>query len=171
MSFDPNVDTCDYVRLANQKSPGLAEVIGADDPRKWEEIEGFGYSGSRLRYRGIGIQNFQVKIRLTSSQDWADWYVWRPLVKRPPDMKRAKAMDIWHPWLEDLGIKSVVVENRTQPVQDEDGVYAIMINFKGFRPLKFALASPEAAAATPVDPVDTLIEDLTGQVQTLLKAP
>lgn len=167
MSWDPITTPVDHILLAGQASPGLAEIVGAGSPRKWEERAGYGLSGARNIFRGVGCAKFSVKLRLYSAQDWANWYAWKPLVDKPPLGSRAKALDIWHPYLEALDIKSVGVEDVSQPEQTDNGEFTITIKFVEFRQLKAALSKPEASKATPADPIDTLTKQLSSQVQEL----
>ena len=133
MSFDPLTDPVDYILLANRRSPGLATVAGASSPRRWDKRKGYAQTGARVVFRGIDLSSFVVTLRLYTRQDWADWHEWRPLVQRPPVGERARAQDIWHPILEDLGIKSAVVEDVGQPRQTGDGEWSIDIKFIEYR--------------------------------------
>jgi hypothetical protein len=65
----------------------------------------------------------------------------------------------------------VVVLQPTLPTELEPGVWAVTTQFEQFRRPKISLAKPEASAATPTDPVDQYIDDLTGQLQALAGPP
>lgn len=171
MVWDPLTQPIDYILLAGKKSPGLATVTLADSPRRWDERNGYGLSGATVVYRGAGLSHFSVTLRLFTVQDWADWRAWKSLTDKPPLGKRPRSLDIWHPLLEDLEIKSAVVENVLQPDQTGDGEWTIEIKFIQFRQPKFALAKPEGSTATPVDPVEQEIGQLTSQFQTLAGPP
>jgi len=167
VAWDPITDPIDYVLIKGRKSPGLADVAGASNPENWDERRGYGFSGATIIYTGAGLANFSVTLRLYTEQDWADWNAWKELVAKPPTTRIPKALDIWHPLLEDLGIKSVVVKERHQPEQTDDGVWSVKIDFKQSRRRKFTLVKPEGSEATSDDPVDKLIENLSAQVQEL----
>lgn len=169
MSFDPFVTPIDYFLLASQRSPGVAQIAGAGSPRKWDEHGGYGLSGSTLIFTGTKLSEFEARLMLTTSQDWADWHAWKPLVARPPRMTRPRALDIWHPWLEELEIKRAVVLDVLQPEQDDTGGWTRIVKFKAFRAPVRTLAKPEGSQAKPTDPVDAYIEKLTNQVQTLAR--
>ncbi len=171
MTWDPLAQPVDYILLAGEKSPGLADVRMADSPRRWDERNGYGLSGATVVYRGAGLSHFSVFLRLYSQTDWANWHDWKRLVDKPPVGKRPRAQDIWHPLLEDLEIKSVVVEDVLQADQTDDGEWTIEIKFIQFRRPVFALAKPEASTATPADPVEAQIGELTKQVQQLAGPP
>jgi hypothetical protein len=169
MTWNPIDSPIDYFLLAGRKSPGLARLIGLDTPRKWDERRGYGLSGSVIVFTGLKLAEFDAEIRLYTTKDWDDWHSWRALVAKPPLRTRPKALDIWHPWAELQGVKSVVVLNEPIPVEGEAGEYTATIKFKQYRAPKLALAKPEGSKAKPTDPVDAYIEKLTAQVQTLAR--
>lgn len=153
----------DQIWLAQQWSPGLCEITGANSPREWEERKGYGWSGALVIFKGIGLARFSVKLKLYTAADWRDWSLFKPLVDKPPLGKRPRALDIWHPLLVDQGIYAVVVEDLGQPEQTNDGEWTIELKLVEYRFPKFGLAKPDGAAATPVDPYEQYIEKLTKQ--------
>jgi len=153
----------DFVLVNRKPSPGRAVVEGASDPRKWDERRGFALGGSTLFYTGFEQAHFSVKISLYTPAQWAEWFVWvAPLQKKPkrvltPDgvapVARGDfgAFDIWHPFLEKLGIKSAVVEDILQPVlTDETGEWTHEIKMISFRNPKPNFAEPKAPDAPAV---------------------
>jgi hypothetical protein len=167
VAWNPIDAPINYILLTGQKSPGIADVEGASSPRKWDERNGYGLSGSTVVFTGLGLAKFVVRLRFYTAEHWAAWAVWQPLVAKPPMGSRPRALDIWHPHLEELGIKSVVVEDVSQPKQTADGEWTVEIKFIQWRRPKLALAKPEGSQAKPTDPYDQLIERLTTQVQEL----
>ena len=173
MAWDPINEPCDYILLAQQKSPGIAEVVGASSPRKWDEREGFGITGSFSVFKGRGLAHFSVKLRLYTPEDWTGWAAWKPLVDKLPTRrggsgKDSGVLDIWHPLLVDRDIKAVAVEEVKAPEQTDHGEWTIEIRFIEFRHPKLTLAKPEGAAATTVDPIEEqVIKPLLEQLQEL----
>lgn len=167
MPFNPLTSPVDYVVLAGQRSPGVCEVVGGTSPRRWDERRGFGLSGATVVFHGVGLAKPLLRIRLFTEQHWSDWATWRELVQRPPLGERPRAMDIEHPILEDLGVRSVVVEDVTQPTQTGDGEWTVEVKLIEFRRPEIALATPSGAAQSTVDPLDREILDLTETVNTL----
>lgn len=168
MAWNPLEQPVDYIKLGGVRSPGLAEVLGATSPRKWEERGGYGLSGSTVVFRGVGLCKFTVKLKLYTEEDWTAWNAWRPIVAKPPFGTRAKALDIWHPLLEQLEVKAAVVEEVSQPEQTDNGEWTITLKFIEFRRPKVALAKPEGAKATPADPIETaIIQPLVNQLNAL----
>jgi hypothetical protein len=170
MVWDPFNAPTDYFLLAGKKSPGVCEITGAGSPRKLDERGGYGLSGSTLVFTGVGLAKWSVKILLWLPEHFADYAQWRPLVARPPLNTRPRALDIWHPYLEALGIRSCMVEDEHQPEPEDDtGLFAITIDFKQFRAPRIALAKPDGSSAENAnDPVQAQIEAVTGQNNNLL---
>ena len=166
MTFNPVSEPVDYILLANRRSPGIAIISNVSSPRRWDERRGYALSGARVVFRGIGLARPIVTLRLYTDDDFAAWHDWRSLVQRPPVGERARALDIWHPILEDLGITRVVVEDVLQPKQTADGEWSIDIKFIEFRRPQPTLETIGSSTDTETtDPVDLTIERLTAIVQ------
>lgn len=168
--WNPLTSPVDYVVLAGQRSPGLATLDGWGSPRQWDERRGYGVTGATVVYKGTKLARGRLSIRLITEADWEAWEAWRPLVQRPPSDQRPRALDIQHPVLEGLGIRSVVVEDVSQPAPTGDtGEYTIEIKLLEFREPQRAVVRPRGSQnrPQPVDPVDRYIEQLTAQVQEL----
>ena len=89
-----------------------------------------------------------------------------PLLERAPTGRRARAMDIWHPILEDQGVTSVLVENVSQPVKTNDsGEWSITIAFCEYRKPAPALSSPSGSDTQQLTPEELALtaEEATGR--------
>jgi hypothetical protein len=167
--WNPLADPIDFFTLSGLRSPGVAELSGATSPRKWEERGGYGLSGATVVFRGVGLCYFTFRLKLYTETDWDDWLSWKSLVNRPPFGTRPKAHDIWHPFLDQLGVTAAVVEEVTQPEQGESGEWTVSIKFIEFRKPVVALAKPVAAKATTADPVEAdMIAPLMAEFNRLL---
>lgn len=180
MTFRPLTEPRDFIILGGRRSPGLAEIQGAATPRNFDQRRGHGVSGATLRFRGTALADFKVLIRLLTDQHWTDWHAWKDVVARPggesADARRlrAPALDIEHPMLEDLGIRSVVVKDVLQPVQTADGEWTIEIRFLEYRPPVRTLERTEGSRARPPqpeDPVQRTIGRLAGTAGRLAANP
>jgi hypothetical protein len=165
----------DFIMLGGSRSAGLADVSGASSPRKWDQAAGYGLSGATTRFLGVMCSEFSIKFRLygdpqTPSPDWAAWNAFEGAVlMKPPAGRFPKALDIWHPVLERLKIKSVGVKDVGQPYQSDTGEWTIEVQFIEFRRPKISLAKPEGSKATPTDPYDKIIDSLDKQIQEAAK--
>jgi hypothetical protein len=168
VTWNPITQPVDYVLLAGARSPGIAELVNADNPREWTKQQGYGLTGQFAIFRGLVLSVFSVKIRLYTEADWDAWNVWIPGISAPPTPNNPTAFDIWHPQLEALGIKSVFVINIKQGVQEDDGVWVHEIELSDYRPRpKLSLIKPEGSKSGPasVDPYDREIDRLRGEKQ------
>lgn len=171
MTWNPFTDEpSDKVWLAQQWSPGLCDIEGANSPRNWEELPGYGWSGALLRFKGIGLAHFSLKFRLYTGDEWNEWLRFKGLVYRPPLGRRPRALDVWHPILVSQGIYALVVEDLEQEMQTEDGVWTVGFKCIEWRMPKYSLSTPDGAKATPVDPYEQQIEQLDKERVDLLAA-
>lgn len=170
MAYNPLRTPIDVILLGNpgEISPGIAKVK-ANAPRKWQEQSGYAMAGSFLIGGGRGLAHPEISIRLSTEEDWDQWADWSRLLKRPPGNKLQRSLDIWHPWLAEADIKSVVIEDVIEPEEaDETGGYIYVIKTIEFRRPSFSLSKPDASAAPQdTDPVELQIAALTKQYQDL----
>lgn len=158
----------DHFLVQGQQSPGIARVAGYGPPRKWEERNGYGLSGSTLIYLGNGLAKWDTEIELYTVEDWNRWNDFKKLLIPSPPGKYDRAQDIWHPFLEEHEIRSAVLLTASFPKQVADGVWVVKHDWMQYRRPKLALAKPEGSKAQePIDPVDQYIASLTAQVQEL----
>lgn len=190
MTFDPTTSPVDYVLLSGQQSPGIAEIKGAARTREWDRRRAYATSGSSPVFKGEPLAEFTLYLRLLSAEDFAAWHAWAPLVMRAPVDRRGSgdattvetglagrsstgigatgAMDIWHPILEDLQIRSAVVLAVLQPLQTADGEWTIEIRFLEWRPRRPALVRPRGSEDRPqLSAAEQQIVGLTTQLQIL----
>jgi hypothetical protein len=163
MTWNPLTQPTDKVILGGLETPGLAEVLGASSARKWDILSGQGMSGGILIYRGIEPSQFTIRIRLLTEVDWDDWARFRPIVLRPPIGKIARTFDITHPVLNEVNIHACVIKDVTAPTQGEDGEWVIEITCIESRVPRRSRSKPDAAEATPFDPREQKIKDLTAE--------
>lgn len=150
--WDPITQPVDKIKLSGMWSPGLAEVIGASSPRKWNEIDSAGWSGGYVVYQGIRMSKFTVRLALYDTDDWADWQTFKPLVMRAPIGKRPRTHTVWHPQLAEVSISACVIEDVKAPVQTNHGVWLIELPMIESRlPKRGAPVRPDGAAEATED--------------------
>ena len=158
------------ITVAGKVSPGYCEISRAVSPNKWDERNGYGLSGSTLIFRGIGLATFTATITMWNDEQLTEWEAWKSVVDRPPSRKYPRALQVWHPVLEDMGVSAAIVEKRGQLTKLPNGGWRVEIFFKEYRKPKLSLAGPDGTKDNkPVDPYDQKISDLTGQLQELMK--
>lgn len=172
MPWNPLSQPIDKFVMAGLVSPGIGSVEKASSPRKWDEVAGYGASGSILIFHGKRLVPFDAVVRLYTEQDWLDWDAFKPIVLRPPYGEIPKAIDVWHPWLQLFDVRSCIVQDVLQPEEIDNGGYRIVIQCLEYRRPKRALAAPIASDPKPTpstDPGDIIIEKLLKQIDELAK--
>lgn len=168
MPFYPLTSPIDHVLLANERSPGIATVTRLSSKYQWDIRRGFALSGARAVFKGLGLAEFSVVLQLVEQADWDNWHAWRPLVSAPPVGERARAKDIWHPKLEDIGVTAAVVQEMgsPEPVGDTN-IFSIEIKFIEYRaPVRVVEVTEGSENTTaPLTAQQQRIEELTGQLQ------
>jgi hypothetical protein len=170
MSYNPLKTPIDSILLGGMISPGLAKVIGASRPRKVDIRGGYGISATVAVW--LEVAEFKVEIYLYSDADWGEWHIFRESVLReikPNTRNKASdfALDIWHPWLEALDIKSVILKSISQPEEVEPTVYRITLEFIEYRKASLSLSKPEKSKEQPKDKIDELIDKQNKEIRDL----
>lgn len=179
-----NADAFDYVVLVGEPSPGLCDVSGAGRKYEWDIRKGHGLAGATVVYTGEGLAKFTVRFFVWDNEPaegpdlWDDWHTWWA---RLDTTDKTKGLDISHPYLDELNIKSVVVDEEKQWTQVEPGYFAKDVSFLQFREPTPETGKPSGSKAgagggsaggaqpTAQDEYDKTISDLTAQVKDLAK--
>jgi hypothetical protein len=156
--WNPLTEPRDRCLIGGHITPGICDIEGANSPREWLEVRGPGLSGAILRFRGVMPSHFTIKFRLYTTIDWADWNAFQVLVAKPPFGKRPRALDIVHPLLEPLGIRSIVVEDVLAPEQTGDsGEWTATLKVIESRARKSVpQGKVDGSQQTPTDPYEQI---------------
>lgn len=166
-----NSELYDHIVLAGVESPGLAVVSGAVIPQNWDKRKGFGNSGATIVYSGDDLAEFKVTLSLFEIQHFEDWDTFQLLLLKSPKDAKPKALDINHPLLAPLGIKSVVVKSVSQLNPVGDGMWQVEISFLQFRAPTPSVGKPTGSTSnkktdtSSVDERDKTIAALRAQAQ------
>ena len=151
-------------------SPGISVVEGSSiAPRKWDERGGYGLTGSTLVFTGNGLGKFDVIHTFYEKRDWDAWDAYLKVVSAVPAGRRPRALDVSHPWLVMNKVFKAVILDNSIPKQRPTGEWDIVYNWQQFRAVKFQLAKPEGAAATPLDPVSAQIQANSVKIDALFQ--
>jgi hypothetical protein len=156
---DLESDQADRIKLSGKISPGIAIVSGLTSPRKWNIKDGYGLAGATVDFIGTKLMRFTVEFRLWEPEHFEKWGEFSKLfeVPRIPAGAPVKAMRIEHPILAEMYISSVVVEDRTQLLQVDNGVWACTVSFLQYLPPRKALG--KTSAVIPTDKVNPIAKD------------
>lgn len=156
----PLIEPVDKVTLNGLETPGRAEIEGAGSPRRWDERESYGYSGAFIVFHGNNLSHFTIRLTLHDDADWLEWYSFKPIIDRVPLGKRQRPLAITHPITAGLGIFACVVEDCSQPTQNEDGLWQIEIKMIEWRSPRLALAAARDGEKEEPDPEDDILKGL-----------
>jgi hypothetical protein len=142
MTFDPMRQPEDEIFISDRLVPGITNFKGISAPRNWEERQGFGMIGARLRYKGNKLTHFTIIVSLYTQEDWDEWNEFFPIIKRAPQpdasqmgaitsipslhramRDMAPPLSIRHPLLDVYEITQVVIEDVTAMTEDDKGVW------------------------------------------------
>jgi hypothetical protein len=162
-AFDPLTTPVDTVKIGRRgttlvDTPGLAQILDADQKLVWDQQQGYGASGAVVIYRGTKLVEFSIALRFWLSEHWQAWDSFRGLVQRPPFGKRPLPLDISHPWLTMQNVKQCVVTACGLPKLDEYMLGTVTIGLLEYRVPHLALAKPQGEPTEPLDPYDQQIK-------------
>jgi hypothetical protein len=171
MAWNPHTLPIDFVIVRGLPTPGTATVQRAKRTIKVDEIGGYGVSGSVLVVHGRKLVPFDIIVKLQTPEEWEEWENFKSVVLTMPSGINAKALDVWHPYLSMLEVKSAVVTDVSQPEEDGTGAFIITISMIEFRRPKLQMGAPLAAEQKPeaMSPNQKYIQQLVNQVQELAK--
>lgn len=148
MSFEvnpiENPQAWDYLTVAGVNSPLIKGKVDAKRNYKWDVKEGKGTQGATETFVGQPPVKFSVTFYLWLVDDFKLWDTFRALLKYDPTKKDAQAVDIYHPALADIDLKSVVVENISTVTYEGQGEYNVTVDF-----LEYTVPPKKSAVSTP----------------------
>lgn len=172
--------------LAGAQSPGVARFSFPETVTGWENQAGKGEDGGETVLNGRKLSEFEATITLWVGDYEVShfdlWEQWKPILLTPVAKGSPKALDIYHPQLEPLGITSVVVKAWTEPQPNGDGTSTVKIKFLQYSPAKKRSgsgkmngsagnkqpvpgATPGGAPTAPPDPNKALKDELDRRLE------
>lgn len=132
IDVDPANNPFDQVIIAGDYIPGLPSVWSTKPSRKykWDKKQGAGTAGDTITYRGIELVEFVIDVTFWEGPQVDAWDALYP--KWTPDGKTG--LDITHPTLDRLGVKSIVIVEFVQLFFRDAGAWGVQIGISEFRP-------------------------------------
>jgi hypothetical protein len=125
--------------LAGAPSPGVCRFNFPKAVTGWENQAGKGEDGGESVLNGRKLSDFSVTITLWVGDYEVShfdlWEAWKPILLTPVAVGAPRALDIYHPQLEGLGISSVIVKSWTEPQPNGD-TSTVQIDFGQYAPSK-----------------------------------
>jgi hypothetical protein len=171
--YNPLALPIDSIILGGLASPGIARVIGAASRRKVDVRGAYGISATVAVW--LEVAEFKVEIELWTDEDWELWDVWsaatvlQEIKANRRNSAKKFALDIWHPWLDMLDIKSVIVKSVSQPEEIHPTVWKVTIDFIEYRQAQLTLSKPEAAKTKEQDAIARLQDQQSKRITELVQ--
>ncbi len=148
-NLDPitNPQAWDVIIIAGQTSPGFCEVGEFKRAHEWDVKKGKGVFGATTTFVGRPPAKGTIKFYLWRPSDFVAWDTFRKLLKYDPTKTTVSAVDIFHPSLADIDVKSVVTESIGNIVHEGQQMYSISVELlEYFPPPKIsAVATPSTS--------------------------
>lgn len=147
-------DLFDVLTLAGVRSPGVVTLSGHARKIGWDIKKAPGQSGASTTRTSEDPVEFTASFYLVKDDsqeidDLADWPAFLDLIKSTIAGATPKALDIYHPDLAEVDIKSVVLSEIGGVVHDGKGGQTRTIKFLEYRPAKDKGGSPSGSKAKP----------------------
>ncbi len=130
----------DKLFLAGTVSPGVCKM--SSPPQRdegWDKQEQKGKAGGETIHNGKKLIEFEVEFELWKDDVvdcFEEWDEWKKILLTPIKKNAPRALDVYHPQLDGLDIKSVVATSWTEPVPDGKGGAKVKIKFLEYSPPK-----------------------------------
>lgn len=185
MAVNPydNPELYDVFLLGGQISPGVCTFNFPTRLEGWDVQVPKGSSGGNTVRKDQPPVEFEVTLLLWRDEfvdHFAAWDAWKAILTKPIAKNAPKALDIYHPQLADLQIRSVVVKPHTEPQPlsgKMTGAATVKIGFLEYKPIKTAATvapngsttgvalAGEGAKPDPNADLKAQIANLTAQLQ------
>ena len=147
--LDPifNPESWDKVQIGLFSSPGICTVKGAERKYGWDIKKGKGTIGGTLTFNEAPPVESTITFLLWEHQHFLDWANFRPLFKYDPTKTQTTAIDIYHPSLADIDVKSVVCKKVGAIEHQGKQLYSVDIDLIEYHPppKKSAVATPSTS--------------------------
>jgi hypothetical protein len=136
-----NEELFDAITLAGVKSPGKVTLSGHKRAEKWDVKEGDGQDGASTTRKGKELAKFTATFELLydptqNIDEFESWDSFLKVLRRPVASKDPVALDIYHPDLAELDIKSVVVVSIGGKNHSGKGSATVAVEFLEYSPPK-----------------------------------
>ena len=156
----------DAIRVAGVWTPGLCVISKAGQTFTWDKRKGYGYGGAWLIFTGDDLAEFDITWTFWRQDQIDAWKAFQKsnLSKPPaqpqlnsaflPNVPKPKALGVYNPILNELGITQIVPKVVGQFVQVSIGKWQKTVSFYQFKAPVPLLGKPSQAIpdATPKAP-------------------
>lgn len=145
-----NPQAYDTILIGGVENPGIVPpggISGFKREHEWDVKKGKGASGATITYVQRPPAKGSIKFWLWNAAMFSDWEEFRPQFKYDPTKKNPQAVDIFHPTLADLDIKSVVCTSISALEHDGYGLWTCTVELMEYfpPPKKSAVGTPSTS--------------------------
>ena len=142
-----NAEDWDKVQIGLYESPGVCVVSGAERKYGWDVKKGKGTQGATLTFNESPPVEFSIKFMLWEIDHFVQWSTFRTLFKYDPTKKATTAIDIYHPSLADIDVKSVVCKKIGAIEHEGKQLYSVTVDLIEYHPppKKSAVSTPDTS--------------------------
>lgn len=146
----------DYVEITTTRagkpltvrSPGVCLVEGDGIPREWDVVQGFGLSGATQRFKGIGLAEFTLSIRVWLPEHRSLLKTFAAAVEVSLPGQPERVYQVANPRLAFKGIAQMVFLNDPFPKDEKDQSDLLVYKCRQWRKPLPTLTSPSAPGAS-----------------------
>ncbi len=145
-----NPQAHDFILLGTAQSPGICRPFEPKREADFDVKKGKGTFGSTVTYVGRPPAKWGIVFELWLARHWDEWTAYVPLLNYDPTKKKVQAIDIYHPSLAEIGIKSVVTTSIGMIKHEGKGLYTRTVEFLEYfpSPKVSAVSTPSGSQAT-----------------------
>ena len=158
--FD-NPRAWDTLRIANVTSPGLVTLSGFKRANEWDIKKGKGSVGGTLTFVQRPPAKGTFTFRLWLREHFTDWDTFQDLFEFDPSKTTITAVDIYHPALAKVKLKSLVTENIGAIEYSGKGKYTVVVDVIEYLPppKKSVVQTPSTSKYTQGDNIPGKSQD------------
>lgn len=172
-----NEDLYISIVLGGVPSPGQVTLSAHDREYGWDVKSGTAQSGATITRKSddpiaFTCNFYLVKDEADGIDDFALWPDFLALIKSTVAGKEPKALDIYHPDLSEVGIKSVVLKKQLGTIHDGKGGQTKGILFLEYIPPKKTGGTPSGSKTSAKnDPNQKALDELDALTKQYEKTP
>lgn len=156
-------DLYDAIELAGVRSPGVVTLSGHDRVIGWDVKKGPGQAGATTTRTSEDPAEVTCSFYLATREDFEAWPDFLDLAQSSISGATPKALDTYHPDLDENGIRSFVLKKIGGVVHDKKGGQTRTLVFLEYKPPKPKGGTPKGSktsSAKVVDPNQAALDEL-----------
>jgi hypothetical protein len=145
-----NASAEDAVMFAGERSPGICKLSGFARKFTWDVKAGKGVKGSTTTLTSYPPAEGTITFYLWEPEHFDEWESFQKKFDYDTTKKSVNALDVYHPTLSSIGVKSLVCKSIGARVPEGKGLFSVALEFLEYNPppKKDASKSPDGSKGT-----------------------